>query len=180
MRRIGPAALLALGFVLAPLVAEAQQAPKVYRIGNLVPGTPAAASPLIAVFRQTLSGLGYVEGQNLVMELRYSQTAESDAQNAEELARLGVDVIVVVTTTSALAAQRATKTIPIVMISVSDPVQAGLVESLARPGGNITGNAVLFPDLTIKQLELMKETLVKAPRVLVLGNWSNPSTPPLE
>jgi len=131
------------------------------------------------VFRQTLNGLGYVEGKNYVMELRYSETAESQAQGAEELVRLGVDIILVTTSTSALAAQRATKTIPIVMISVGNPVQAGLVESLARPGGNITGNAVLFEELTIKQLEFIKQTLVKAPRVLVLGNWSNSGTPPL-
>jgi len=179
MQLIGLAVILAVSLTLAPLAADAQQAGKLYRIGNLVPGTAAATAPLIAVFRQSLSGLGYVEGKNFVMELRYSETAEVHAQNADELTRLGVDVIVVTTTTSALAAQRATRTIPIVMISVSDPVQAGLVESLARPGGNITGNAVLFPELTLKQLEFIKETLVRASRVLVLGNWSNPSTPPL-
>jgi len=179
MRLIGLAVVLVIGLTLTPLAGEAQQASKLYRIGDLVPGTAAATAPLIAVFRQALNGLGYVEGKNYVLEIRYSETAESHAQNAEELARLGVDVIVVTTTTSALAAQRATNTIPIVMVSVGDPVQAGLVESLARPGGNITGNGVLFPELTVKQLEFMKQTLVKASRVLVLGNWSNPSTPPL-
>jgi ABC-type uncharacterized transport system substrate-binding protein len=178
MRLIGLAVVLVIGLTLTPLAGEAQQASKLYRIGDLVPGTAAATAPFIAVFRQALNGLGYVEGKNFVLEIRYSETAESHAQNAEELARLGVDVIVVTTTTSALAAQRATNTIPIVMVSAGDPVQAGLVESLARPGGNITGNGVLFPELTVKQLEFMKQTLVKASRVLVLGNWSNPSTPP--
>jgi len=179
MRVIGLAVVLAVGVFGAPRAAEAQPPGKTYRVGVLVPGTAAATAPSIAVFRQSLSGLGYVEGKNIVMELRYSETAELHAQNADELTRLGVDVILVTTTTSALAAQRATRTIPIVMISVSDPVQAGLVESLARPGGNITGNAVLFPELTLKQLEFIKETLVRASRVLVLGNWSNPSTTPL-
>jgi len=170
---------LMLCLLVAPLAGEAQQTGKVYRIGSLVPGTAAASAPLIAVFRQALTGLGYIEGKNLVIELRYSETAESQAQDAEELVRLGVDVIVVTTSTSALAAQRATKTIPIVMVSVGNPVQAGLVESLARPSRNITGNAVLFEELTIKQLDFMTQTLVKPPRILVLGNWSNSGTPPL-
>jgi putative tryptophan/tyrosine transport system substrate-binding protein len=164
----------------APVAGQAQpQMGKVHRIGNLIPGTAAAAAPLITVFKQALHERGYVEGKNVAFEFRYAETAEHVTQNANELTRLNVDVIVVTTTTMAQALKRATTTIPIVMISVGDPVQAGLVESLARPGGNITGNAVLFPELTIKQLEFMKETLVKASRILVLGNWSNPSTPPL-
>jgi putative ABC transport system substrate-binding protein len=100
MRLLG--LVLALGLALTPLVGGAQQAGKLYRIGSLVPGTAADTAPLIAVFRQSLSGLGYVEGRNLVMERRYSETAELHAQNADELTRLGVDVIVVTTTTSAL------------------------------------------------------------------------------
>jgi putative ABC transport system substrate-binding protein len=170
---------LTLGAVATPLAAGAQQPGKVHRIGSLVPGTAAAAAPLVTAFRQGLGERGYVEGKNVVIEIRYAETAELLAQHADELTRLNLDVIVVTTTTTALALKRRTRTIPIVMISVGDPVQAGLVESLARPGGNITGNAVLFPELTVKQLEFIKETLVRASRVLVLGNWSNPSTPPL-
>jgi putative ABC transport system substrate-binding protein len=178
MRRIGLAVLVVL-YLFAPLASEAQQVGKTYRIGVLIPGTPAAAAPLVAVFRQGLRELGYVEGNNIAIELRYAETPELLAQHADEFTRLSVDVIVATATPAALALKRATRTIPIVMGTASDPVQAGLVESLARPGGNITGSAVLFPEVTAKQMELIKEAQVKASRILVLGNWSNPAIPPL-
>jgi putative tryptophan/tyrosine transport system substrate-binding protein len=113
--------------------------------------------------------------ENLVIELRYAETPVLLVQHADELTRLGVDVVVGTATPAALALKRATRTLPIVMGTASDPVQAGLVESLARPGGNITGSAVLFPEVTAKQMELLKEAHVKASRILVIGNWSNPA-----
>jgi putative tryptophan/tyrosine transport system substrate-binding protein len=168
---------LTFGAVAAPLVAVAQQAGKVYRVGVLVPGSSSAAAPLVGVFTQGLRELGYVEGKNLALELRYAETSEMLARHADELTGLGVDVVVGTATPSVLALKRATRTIPIVMGTASDPVQAGLVESLARPGGNITGSAVLFPEVTAKQMEVIKEAQVKTSRILVIGNWSNPAIP---
>jgi putative ABC transport system substrate-binding protein len=147
--------VLTLSLLVAPLPVGAQ-AGKVYRIGVLVPGSSAAAAPLVGVFRQGLRELGYVEGKNLVIELRYAETPVLLGQHADELTRLGVDVVVGTATPAALALKRATRTIPIVMGTASDPVQAGLVESLARPGSNITGSAVLFPEVTAKQMELRR------------------------
>jgi len=130
-------ALVGGSILAAPLAAGAQQAGKVYRIGVLVPGSSAAAAPFVGVFGQGLRELGFVEGKNLVIELRYAETPVLLAQHADELTRLGVDVVVGTATPAALALKRATRTIPIVMGTASDPVQAGPVESLARPGGNL-------------------------------------------
>ena len=174
-RRRFISALVGGSILAAPLAAGAQQAGKVYRIGVLVPGSSAEAAPFVGVFRQGLRELGFVEGKNLVIELRYAETPVLLAQHADELTRLGVDVVVGTATPAALALKRATRTIPIVMGTASDPVQAGLVESLARPGGNITGSAVLFPEVTAKQMELIKEAHDKTSRILVIGNWSNPA-----
>jgi putative tryptophan/tyrosine transport system substrate-binding protein len=174
-RRRFISALVGGSIFAAPLAAGAQQAGKVYRIGVLVPGSSAEAAPFVGVFRQGLRELGFVEGKNLVIELRYAETPVLLAQHADELTRLGVDVVVGTATPAALALKRATRTIPIVMGTASDPVQAGLVESLARPGGNITGSAVLFPEVTAKQMELIKEAHDKTSRILVIGNWSNPA-----
>ncbi len=170
---------LTLGTLAAPPAGEAQQPAKTFRIAVLLPGRPADTASLITVFRQDLRDLGYVEGQNILLELRYAETPDALGDTAIELTRLNMDVIVAPTTTAAVALKRATRTIPIVVVVVGDPVQSGLVESLARPGGNLTGNAVLYPELTVKQLELLKETSSRLSRVLVLGNWSNPSTPPI-
>jgi putative ABC transport system substrate-binding protein len=178
MRLIGLAVVLTLNLMLPP-AGEAQPAGKVHRIGVLVPGTAASAAPLVGVFRQALGELGYVEGQNFLIELRYAETAEALGDTAIELTRLNLDVIIAPTTTTAVALKRATRTIPIVVVVVGDPVQSGLIGSLARPGGNLTGNAVLYPELTVKQLELLRETSSRLSRILVLGNWSNPSTPPI-
>jgi putative ABC transport system substrate-binding protein len=168
--------LTSLAGALAPRATAATAADKTFRIGILMPDRSAEAATLVPVFRKALREAGYVEGQNVVVELRYAETAETIGDIAIELTRLNLDVIIAPTTTSAIALKRATKTTPIVTVVVGDPVQSGLVESLSRPGGNLTGNAVLYPELTIKQLELLKETSSRLSRVLVLGNWSNPST----
>jgi putative tryptophan/tyrosine transport system substrate-binding protein len=173
MRLIGLAVVLTLSFLLAPLTTGAQQAAKVYRVGVLVQGTPATASGMID-FRQSLHDLGYVEGRNLLFDLRLVERQEALPDAAAELVRLRVDVIVAATTLPALAAKRATSTILIVMAAAGDPVHAGLVTSLARPGANITGNVALTAELIGKQLELLKETLPRLSRVAILSNGANP------
>jgi putative ABC transport system substrate-binding protein len=121
MRRIGLVLALALGLIVGPPAGEAQQTGKVYRVGVLVPVASSAATDLLKVLRQGLRELGYVEGRNLAFELRYAQTAALMAESAADLARLNVDVIVASTTMPALAAKRATSTIPIVMVASADP-----------------------------------------------------------
>ena len=165
----------ALAVLLAPLAAEAQQAGKVYRIGFLsylgCPIRPEIMGP----FRQGLRGLGYVEGQNIVIECRGALGATDRLPDfAAELVRLKVDVLVAQGTASALASKQATKTIPIVMVYVGDPVGSGLVTSLARPGGNVTGLSVLTPDIVPKALEILKEAAPSVSRVAV---WMDPTQP---
>jgi putative ABC transport system substrate-binding protein len=159
------AALLA-----APLAAEGQQGGKIARIGCL--GAPSGLfSPLWEAFRQGLRDLGYVEGRNIVLEFRDSEgKIERLPALAAELVALKVDVIVVGNTPGALAAKQATKTIPIVMTAISDPVTSGLVTSLAHPGGNVTGASVLSSDLIGKSLELLKQTVPGVSRVTLLWN----------
>ncbi len=161
----------------APLV-EAQQTKKVPRIGFLVPGSPSSFSTRIDAFRQGLREQGYVEGKNIFIEYRYEE-GEFDRfpDVAAELVRLKVDLIFAVGTTAAQAARSATRTIPIVATS-GDPVGTGLVASLARPGGNITGLSLLSPELSGKRLELLKETVPKISRVAVLLNPTTPATGP--
>jgi putative ABC transport system substrate-binding protein len=155
----------------APLVAQAQRPEKVARIGYLVTGS--LGSPevrgTLEVFRHALRERSYVEGQNIVIELRgASGKIERLPDLAAELVRLQVDLIVAGATPAARAAQRATATIPIVAMSMGDPVGDGLVVSLARPGGNITGTTFLGPALVPKRLELLKETLPSIVRVAAL------------
>ena len=127
-------------------VASAQQPTKIPRIGFLAPATPATAAHLVEAFKQGLREHGYVEGQNVVLELRFGEAkAERFPVLAAELVRLKVDVIVALTNPVIEAVRQATQTIPIVMPSASDPVGAGFVASLARPGGNITGLSRVFP-----------------------------------
>jgi putative ABC transport system substrate-binding protein len=160
-------ALLALG--AAPL-ARAQRPGKVYRIG-IIDNTV-----MWAAFRLGLRELGYVEGRNIAFEYRDAEgVPERLAKAATELARLPVDVIAVFGTPPARAAKQATTTIPIVAISIGDPVRAGLVASLARPGGNITGNTILGPDLSPKRLQLIKEAIPSVTRVAFLWNPDNAS-----
>jgi len=166
--------ILVLGLLVGPLFAEAQQAGKVYRIGFLTsrPGLPATNSTYIALL-QRLRELGYVEGQNLVPEYR-SGKRKHRPKMAADLVRLKVDVIVVPHGPPSIrAAQRATRTIPIVLAGVHvDPAEAGFVVSLARPGGNITGLTNLAAQLHPKQLELLKEAFPRISRVALL--WPRP------
>jgi len=157
------------------VVAEAQQAKKVPRIGVLIALSPAAISARIEAFRRGLKELGYIEGKNIVIEER---SAEGKADRlpglAAELVRLPVDVIVAGGPAATGPAKAATSTIPIVMTTDSDPVASGFVASLARPGGNITGLSTLSPELSGKQLELLKEIVPKLSRVAVIGNSTEP------
>ena len=169
---------LALATFAAPHVARAQPARKVYRIGILssIAGTSPEQGRNWEAFLEGMRALGYVEGQNLVLEYRGAEGQyERFPALAAELVRLKVDILVVGTTAAALAAKHATTTIPIVMVTIADPVGSGLVASLARPGGNITGLTVLRPDLVGKQLEFLKVVLPTVSRVAVLRNPANPS-----
>jgi putative ABC transport system substrate-binding protein len=179
MRLIGLAVVLALGLTLAPLTAEAQ-AGKVPRIGILWSVSPPIASPWAAAFRQELGRLGYVEGQTIALEERWAEGRFDRLTSlAAELVRLNVDILLTTTTPAARAAQQASRTIPIVMTLVSDPVESGGVASLARPRGTVTGLSLMHPELSTKRLELLKELIPKVSRVAVLSNPSNPITPPL-
>jgi putative ABC transport system substrate-binding protein len=158
--------LLALSFP-----AEAQQPKKIAKIGYLFPGTPATTAHLIEAFRQGLRDLGYVEGKTFVLELRYGEArAERIAEFARELVGLKVDVIVASTDVVIAAVKRETQTIPIVMAISSDPVGTGFVASLARPGGNVTGNSTISPELSGKRLELLMEVVPGLSRLAFLWN----------
>ena len=173
MRLIGLAVLLAVSLALAPLAVEGQQG-KVSRVGILWAYSPSVVSILGDAFRQGLRGFGYVEGQNILLEERWAEGRFDRLPSlAAELSRLNLDVIVTASTPAVRAAQQATKTIPIVMTLVSDPVEDGLVASLARPGRNVTGLSLMHPELSAKRVALLKEVVPKLSRVAVL--WS-PST----
>jgi len=153
--------------------AQAQQSTKISRIGYLNPGNVFSAR--IETFRQGLRELGYIEGKNIAIEYRSADSKlERFSDLASELVRLKVDVIFAVSTPAVLAAKNATKTIPVIFTNIGDPVTAGVVASLARPGGNITGLATLSPELSGKGLELLKETVPKVSRVGVVWNPDNP------
>jgi putative ABC transport system substrate-binding protein len=173
------AIVLFLGLVVAPAAAEAQGPAKTRRIGLLESGRQGpAADPFgqWGAFREGLRTLGYDEGRNLSIESRWADDKyERLPDLAAELVRLSVEVIVVRTTPAALAARSVTQTIPIVILSAIDPVGAGLVASLARPGGNITGLTTLAPDLSAKRLQLLKEMMPRLSRVAVLWNSANPA-----
>jgi putative tryptophan/tyrosine transport system substrate-binding protein len=162
----------------APLATEAQQAGRVPRVGYL--GTRTLSDFGVDAFRQGLRELGWVEGRNIVVDYRFAEgNLDRLPDLAAELVRLNVDIIVAQATPGAAAAKNATQTIPIVMVPVGDPVGLGLVASLARPGGNITGVSYSAGGLEIigKQLELLKETLPKIRRVAILLNPTNPTRP---
>jgi len=157
----------------APIV-EAQQPAKVSKIGWIVTGSGSATN--IEAFRREIFALGYVEGKNIAFESRYADNKlDRLSALAEELVRLKVDVILTGTLSGALAAKNATKTIPIVFVISADPIAAGLVASLARPGGNITGVTNISAVLAGKRLELLKETVPKLSRVAVLWDPQDPS-----
>jgi len=160
--------MLALVILTAPLIAEAQQPKNVPRIGLLITNSRSSESTSIEAFHRGLQELGYVEGQNIVIEYRYADgKLEQLPQFAAELVRLNVEVIVTTGTPPTRAAQHATKTIPIVMTVVGDPIEAGFVASLAKPGGNITGLTVMSRQLSGKRLELLKEASPEISRVAV-------------
>ena len=179
-------ASLALGALLAPISTDAQQPGKVYRVGLIVTTSPVSemagpepVHPPTRAFLHTLRSLGYVEGQNLVFERRSAEGKfERFTEIVAELVRLKTDVIVTVSTPMAQAAKQVTTMVPIVMAIAGDPVGLGLVASLARPGGNITGLTTnTGPEIEGKRLELLKDALPKISRVAYLGmktDWEGP------
>src|SRR5262245_5012531 len=176
MRRIGLAVVL-VSLVLAPLAAGAQQTGKVYRIGVLEVMSATLNTTNLDAFRQGLRELGYVEGRDFVIEYRSPDgRPERFPGLATELVHSKVDLIVTRGTPAALAAAKATESIPIVMASSADPTGFGLVSSLARPGRNVTGLSTIAVELAGKRLELLKEAIPRIARVALLANISNPAT----
>src|SRR5215510_8931765 len=166
-RNLGFWLLITVLLITAP--AGAQQAGKIYRIGYLDGSTASANAGLVEVFRQELSKLGWIEGKNIAIEYRFAeQRNERLPELVAELVRLKVDLIVVTSGPTALVAKKATTTIPIVMANAGDPVGEGLVASLARPGGNVTGLSSMSFELATKRLEILKDTVDRLARVGLL------------
>jgi len=162
----------------APLTADAQPAAKVPRIGFLGNSTAALEANLVGPFREGLRELGYVEGRNILIEYRWAEGKnERLPALIAELIALKVDVIVTAGTPAALAVKKATTSIPLVMAAVGDPVGVGLVASLARPGGNVTGLSAIAPELEGKRLELLREVVPRLSHIAVLWNPDNPFQP---
>jgi ABC-type uncharacterized transport system substrate-binding protein len=162
----------------APFAAEGQQAGKVYRIGFLSGGSAVASKSFVQQFRQGLRELGYVEGQNIVIEYRWAEgQVDRLPQLATDLVRIAPDLIVAVAAQGAVAAHNATTSIPIVMVNVGDPVYLGLTTSLGRPSKNLTGLTSLGPELSGKTLGLLKEVVPEVKRIAVLYNPGNPLSP---
>jgi len=160
------------GIAALPLVARAQQSGKIWRIGFIAHRYEKFYDPLF----QGLRELGYIEGQNLIVERRYAEGhAERFQDFAAEMVRLKVDAVIVVTTPAAFAVRNATTTIPIIHLAAIDPVGTGLIASLAHPGGNITGLAVLNAETSAKRLELLREVVPALSRGAVLWNAANPA-----
>jgi putative tryptophan/tyrosine transport system substrate-binding protein len=162
MKKAGvPSILVAVLLLALGVTAEAQQPKKLPRIGYVSgTGDPSNPGPYVEAFRQGLRDLGYIEGKNIVIEYRGAEgKVKSIPSLVNELVQLKVDVLIVPTSTAIRDAKQAIKTIPIVMVTQVDPVAAGLVDSLARPGGNITGFATLQRDLSGKRLELLTEVV---------------------
>src|SRR5262250_2600699 len=163
------------GLLAAPLIGEAQQASKVYRIGFLSGSSAVAARPYVEQFLLGLRELGYVEGQSIIIEYRWAEGHQDRLpQLASDVARIAPDLIVAATSPSAVAAHRATASIPIVMVNVGDPVALGLAASFARPGRNVTGLSSYGLEMAGKQLALVKEVVPKVRRIAVLYNPQNP------
>jgi putative ABC transport system substrate-binding protein len=162
-------------FLASLLTAEAQDAPRVPRVGYLFSFTPAEGRHLWEACRQGLRELGYVEGRNIILEPRWADGQYERLPGlAADLVRLNVDVIVVAATAGSLAVKAATNTIPVVIVAVGEPVKTGLVASLARPGGNVTGLSLLTAELSGKRLDLLGRVLRSVPRVAILMNPGNP------
>jgi len=172
--------VLALGLLVAPLAPDAQQPTRVARIGYLEFGSAAPGMPHVEALRQGLRDLGWIEGQNIAIEVRYARgKLDQLPELAAELVRLKVDLIFASTTPAALAVKHATATIPIVIGFVGNPVGSGLVASLARPGGNVTGwTHATGPEFLGKRLELLKEAVPEAIRFGALWNPANPAHGP--
>lgn len=168
--------VVAISILAAPLGAHAQPAGEIHRIGYLSAGSAPAAGPFLPAFRQGLRELGWVEGQNIIIDYRFAEGRYDRLPDlAADLVRLKVNIIVAVGTPPTAAAKKATGTIPIVMLGVTDPVGSGLVASLARSGGNVTG-MTYDAGLTAmgKGLELLKETVPKVRLVAILSNPAHP------
>ena len=171
------AVAMASRLLAAPLIAGAQQAGRLPRLGYLGASSPTLEPEILEAFRQGLRDLGYVEGQSIAIEYRWAEGHEDRLPElATELVGLKVDVIVTTGTPGTLAAKRATQTIPIVMTATGDPLRSGLVTSLARPGGNVTGFSTLRSELEGKRLDLFKQTFPRFSRVAMLWDSANPST----
>jgi putative ABC transport system substrate-binding protein len=167
--------LITAGSIGLCSIAEAQQQAKIRRIGFLVASSPSAFAARNQAFRQRVRELGWIEGKNIAIEYRYAEgKPDRLVALAAELVRLDVDVIVTAGPRDTRAAKEATAKIPIVMAADSDPIETGFVASLARPSGNITGLSTLSPEMSGKQLELLKEILPRISRVSVLGNSTEP------
>ena len=168
---------LASGMTVWPFGIYAQQSQKIFRVGVLLPGTPASFSLRTKAFLDGLRELGYVEGATIAFEWKWGQDrVETLSGLAADLVRSNVDVIITGGTSAAKALKAATPTIPIVVAIVSDPVAAGLVDNLARPGGNLTGFSIVAPELGGKRLELLKEVVPDVSSVAVLLNTRNPQS----
>jgi len=168
-RIFGLIVILTLGLLAKALLADAQESGKVYRIVLIRPGSP--PDPYVAAFRQGLRELGYIEGKNIALEYRWVEgRSERLPLLAAELMHLKVDVIVTQGEVMTRPVKEATHTIPIVMATSGDPVGAGLIASLAHPGGNVTGLSSLSPDLFGKRLQLLKEAMPQVSRVAILYN----------
>jgi putative ABC transport system substrate-binding protein len=168
--------LCAMLFALC-FAAEAQQPARIPRIGFLIASSPSTVAPRMDAFLQGLRELGYIEGKNIVIERRHAEGKQERLPGfAAELVSLKVDLIVTSGPTATRPAKEATSTIPIVMTFDDDPVGSGFVASLARPGGNITGLSTLSPEISGKQLELLKESVPKLGRVAVIGTSTRQGT----
>jgi putative ABC transport system substrate-binding protein len=169
-------AIVAIGGLLSPVASKAQHVGRVYRIGFLGATSAAGYASQVEAFRGGLRDLGYVEGKNLVIEFRWAEGNYARLPNlAAELARLNPDVLVTHAGAGTRAAKQATATIPIVFGVAGEAVALGLVESIARPGGNATGSSFFFPELNAKRLEVLKEAVPRSSRVGVLLNPDNPA-----
>ena len=178
MRRRNFITLIGGAAVVWPIAAHGQQPERMRRIGVLLPGTPTSFAPRANAFVQGLRELGYVEGKTVAFEWKWGEDrTERLPQLAEELVRLDVDAILTGGTPAAKALKNATRTVPIVMAIIGDPVAVGLVQSLARPGGNATGFSIVAPDLSGKRLQLLKELIPGLSSVAVISTVTNPQAP---
>src|SRR5262245_32587513 len=163
------------GALAAPLAAETQQAGKVWRIGWLSLGSRSEAIDTLTPFREALRQLGYQEGQTIIIEERWAEGSSDRLPSlAAELVGLKVDILVTESTPAARAAKPTTNSIPIVMLGPGDPVAVGLVSSLARPGGNVTGVSANYREISVKCVEVLRQLVPGMSRLAFLGNATNP------